>query len=905
MWDEESSDEEIRSVKSIADADEAAQNDSQEDLATSQLGTSGKETAGQQPTGTLSAKLPRQRSRFFGYEDENTDSPVRGASTVRETMRRRKTMRQEHLYALMDRANKRHEEAETRRRMADTRKEAIAADWMRIMIPLVFAYRLDRTREIHHAIKLFVRRLAPIARLKQLRLRRKRLTEAALQSPDLVVPTVELLMKDSLLSLFGTAHLRTILPALKPEFFLAGHNLVFQGEEGNECYVMASGVVDVFVRGTDKDGEHVSTWVATKHPGDVIGSIGMISGARRMSRCTCKTNVVAYVIWRKQFLTAGADENVMKSAMVEVRRLHELNIPKIYADAVSGEALSRYPLFRQVDVSVLAKLKQLDLFTAAVYRPGDIVITAGSLSSKMIFVLHGTASVLREKKCTFTQPAVEVFANMSDVSNFASKGKRKEHFADNHAEASKGSTVGTLSACTVIGGPMFLLMEPYQLTVVAQTSLDCLIVESRAFLQVMVKYPSALHQMRRNACEAMAAWIKPMSRLTALQALFPDVAAGAINQLRTSRHHWFDFQPVVVNRGETLDFDASNRDAYIVVGGALEGVDSKGAPVMWPSAPLLFFGNYVTGARVTMRVEAWKISRRNFLSVLRAVLDDDRLGKVYVEMHNQFEARTGKAAQFEEARGISIPNPLLGAQPPAPPPERSAAARAQQRKAQRAVQKRRASTTSTDTDTGNEPSAMAAAQDTARTEDNGHSTESSPPALQPLNSSNGRRRSSVYIVEEGMAPLTTEDSAQEPPPPSSTPPPRSVPVLPSGFGMGVSRVPMQAAIAKAVKHATRNRSPTRSPSPRLPPIPPRKWNVKPPADNHCGTAPMQLSDPYARLFGDTEVAEILRDEGHGAKAPAADKPATARASAAVRHHVNLDAVRKTATARRRQKAATM
>ena len=828
---------------------------------------------------------PRRNTRFFGMEGD-LECSGKGDASVRANMLRRRTMRQEHLQQLVDRANKRLEVAQNRRQFLKTEPDAkAAAMWMSILAAYVFVYRLDNRRGIHFALSLFARRLGPVTRLKQLRMKRKHTAQRLLKLQDLRHPVPEDLMKDKILQHFGPVHARSIVPTMTTRVYLKGETLMYQGESGEECFFVSYGEVGIAVRSGKADGKAIETVVATGHPGSTQGAMGMISGEQRQARVFALTDVVVFVIRRHDFVRSSSDATIMDLALAEIQRQHRENIPKIYAASVDGSALSKFHLFKGAPAELLNQFRARNLLKASVFHAGEIIVPAGSPSNRLHFILSGTVMSHKEKKTvSAVENPAELLASMSDASLLVTKGDRKGFFQRSVEESLKAG-VGVLKERSAIGGPAFLLMEPYPLTLVAQTPVDTISIESRDFVQLLLEDPSTFKHMRSQACDALASWLKPMQKHVMLQAMFPDLGATTMNSLRVhQRRGWFDPVPQVLLRGEIIDFDPDNRYAYIVVSGSFDGISSTrpGQPVMWPAAPVLFFSHVSLKAKVSHRVEAWRISRRDFLSVLRAALNEEKMSQLYMELASHVEQRPGKAPQFEELPGVTIPNPFLGSAPPPPPPLPGVAANRRRRE-------RRASVASHGSDKpsaeGNESIPVIGIED----EEMGARMDRASCAPSTPSRS---RRSSVLVLDVDESPPSDDRHPMLPEKRSR------IPLLPSNFGTRKCHVPMNVAIeaASAQLHRPRSTSPRPAVSPRRPQL---AQTARP-----SGAMAVTTSDPYERLFGQTEVAEILRETDHfvphppSGKGVAMSKSAPATFSRASRHSVRLDDVRRTAKTRR-------
>lgn len=909
------------------------------------------------------------KTRFVGFElSDSCTSPVspshaqmrssgRRKSTVedvRATAKRRHTVRLERLHDLRDKANKRHEVAQSRRLFLETKRDAQSACmWMSILGALVFADRANHCRHKHYAAVLFNRMLAPIVHLKRERIVRKRAHKATLAEHPIEPLQLHHLMNDKLLQLFGAVHLRGVLEHARPVFFAAGATIMYQGEEGQDCYVIMSGEVDIFITAAGADPEQSQQKLMTRGAGSVIGSIGMISGERRSARVRCATHVQAYVVWRKQFLHAAPDPSLMTKALAEVTRQHEQNMPSIYRDSLSGPSLTRFHLFKGIDPVVLSKLQ--DDFHAKVVRPGEVIVNAGEPPTKLILVMHGVVDFYRESRVPLTRAAVEAFANQSDI--LSNKDKpRRQMFLD--AQSGKGTHVGSLGATCLLGGPLFFIMEPAALSVVARTQTDIMILSGQRFLQVLMSDPIVLHELRFNACRAMAAWVKPLTRQQLCTTIFQDVGKtpnSVINALRASRHHAFDVQPVVVNHGELLEFEPGSQDAYIIVSGSVESVGVQHPPYMWPQVPIVFFGNFITAVRVVSRIEAWRITRRNFLAVLRAVLDDDRLNHLFLELFSMYEHRIGKQPTFEDVRGVSIPNPRQGQQPPAPPPDRHG--RAARHSTSQVIRDEQSSSMTTHMRRSSSgPASDPPSGDTVTDSADSYVTAPSTHLTAPAGTHRARKASIVVAEAARSTPppdsVSAPKSADDTPPDdvplpdsgsawpvdtsrrtsrrSSGPQPQRghLPILPASFRAGRGKPPMRRAIQEQVRKDRARLSPTRVRSPPVSPtravahaepatvaLPMIGGPEMPVLKQDTGAQPAySVSDPFARVFGDTDEAFFYREEmdrpapkkitGRGGRNVGAHSLVSHSARGPTAHTLRKDAIRRSQSPRSGTSGAT-
>jgi CRP-like cAMP-binding protein len=788
---------------------------------------------------------------------------TRKTSDVRAQAADRKAERLRELRQQQSRANTRHEIAESRRHFLETKRDAhVSCMWWSCVSAFIFAMRVEQEKRQHFAAMLFMKQLTPIVALKRARMWRARAKEKAMSAGDGKKElTTAMLLKDPMLRLFGEDHLRRIVPLAKQMFFTKGYNLMYAREEGTEAYVIMSGSISIHVRRpSSKPGESATMKVAELGPGAIVGSIGMISGEKRMARVYCETDVVVYTIDRKYFLSSGTDPAIMEKAMGEVRKLHEENMPKIYADDLSGEALQRYHIFQGVDPAVLNQMRAD--FKPSVLRPGEILLSAGDRMPGLIVIPHGTVEFLREQRVALRKSAIETVANQSDIN--VGRGSRRKVYETIGQATGKGTIAAEVSGKLIVGGPLFIAREPCHLTIVARSHVDVMTLSNDSFLRCVMGDPAAFKLIRQNASAAMAAWMKPLSRSAFLASVFADTTLAYSPSVRGSRAvamvHANNLPSAVIGADELLEFGDGCRDAYIIVSGSVENVtplvSTPGGTVMWPPAPILFFGNIRMSVRVTSRVEVWRLPREHFVKMVRATLGDKSLGEFYTDMmhkYDQLTGNTGRSPIFEEVPGVNMPNPTMGnAPPPPPPPDRAAR------------KKRTSNVTPKHSDDVDDKSPEQQLSPNSRHSSGGFGSgavlETEGEVVAPPNFRHTRRRSSVTIQSDAaqMFPRGQEAEDDDDDESSSEHSGYSLPFLP----WRAKQPPMKALIKDTIRKEHDRRLPVVSPrmsSPAAPaasPKPPSAYPLKP-------TRPTVASDPYERLFGETDTAEYWRREDTG------------------------------------------
>jgi CRP/FNR family transcriptional regulator, cyclic AMP receptor protein len=88
------------------------------------------------------------------------------------------------------------------------------------------------------------------------------------------------------------AELRRLAAAVEVAAVPAGTTLCRQGESGHECYVVASGEVDVLID---------DVCVATLGPGEVVGELSLLDHGPRTATVVARTPLDLFVIPQRRF----------------------------------------------------------------------------------------------------------------------------------------------------------------------------------------------------------------------------------------------------------------------------------------------------------------------------------------------------------------------------------------------------------------------------------------------------------------------------------------------------------------------------------------------------------------------------------------------------------------------------
>jgi CRP-like cAMP-binding protein len=100
---------------------------------------------------------------------------------------------------------------------------------------------------------------------------------------------------------------------LRREWIAPGMDLIVQGGEAGQLYVLRSGKVDVF-----RDGSHITT-IAT--PGSVIGEMGVLLGVPHTATVKAVTEAEFFVIDNALDVLAAKPELLLQIARLLARRV--------------------------------------------------------------------------------------------------------------------------------------------------------------------------------------------------------------------------------------------------------------------------------------------------------------------------------------------------------------------------------------------------------------------------------------------------------------------------------------------------------------------------------------------------------------------------------------------------------
>lgn len=100
---------------------------------------------------------------------------------------------------------------------------------------------------------------------------------------------------------------------IAPRAFTEGAVMLREGDAGDSLFVVVSGEVDVSIREGDAD-KGAARWLARLGPGDIVGEMSLMTGARRSATVSAVTPVIVLDV------TKSAIEPILNDAPALVER---------------------------------------------------------------------------------------------------------------------------------------------------------------------------------------------------------------------------------------------------------------------------------------------------------------------------------------------------------------------------------------------------------------------------------------------------------------------------------------------------------------------------------------------------------------------------------------------------------
>mmetsp|Transcript_3360 Transcript_3360/g.4962 ORF Transcript_3360/g.4962 Transcript_3360/m.4962 type:complete len:569 (+) Transcript_3360:149-1855(+) len=166
---------------------------------------------------------------------------------------------------------------------------------------------------------------------------------------------------------------KTIFDAMVERVFEAGKEIIREGADGDNFYVMGKGVAEIFKANPDT-GESEKIKEATE--GDVFGELALIYGRPRAATVKAKTEVKCWAIDRNTF------RQIMMKATVAKRKLYQEFLKKVK------------PLQELNDYE---RLRVADALIPCEYRDGDVIIKQGAQGYSFFIIVEGSVSVTKNE----------------------------------------------------------------------------------------------------------------------------------------------------------------------------------------------------------------------------------------------------------------------------------------------------------------------------------------------------------------------------------------------------------------------------------------------------------------------------------------------------------------------------
>lgn len=204
-----------------------------------------------------------------------------------------------------------------------------------------------------------------------------------------------------------------------------GETLVTEGEQGNLCFLVDSGELNVSVGGTVVD---------TVRAGAVFGELSLIYNVPRTATIVASSQVSLWVLHRTVF------QRTLRAESISRRR-------EIYT------ALKMAPMFKSLADRQLSRLA--DVSEIESFGPGETIVKEGEIGQAMYIIKLGQAVVSQE---------------MADEALHGGEPKRSK-------------LCGILQGGEYFGERALLTEEPRSATVAAVSPVECLRIDRTAFME--------------------------------------------------------------------------------------------------------------------------------------------------------------------------------------------------------------------------------------------------------------------------------------------------------------------------------------------------------------------------------------------------------------------------------------
>ena len=169
------------------------------------------------------------------------------------------------------------------------------------------------------------------------------------------------------------AQLQQLQKAMMEHHVEAGSNVITQGEKGNHYYIVDSGELDAYVKGSGRTDS--ATVVKSFGPGDSFGELALMYNCPRTATIQARTKAVLWSLDRVSFRSIVLQANTEKASM------YESFLEKVQL----LEPLTRDQRNRMVDA-----------LEEVTYKPGQAIIREGEEGTHFYIIVEGEVSITKE-----------------------------------------------------------------------------------------------------------------------------------------------------------------------------------------------------------------------------------------------------------------------------------------------------------------------------------------------------------------------------------------------------------------------------------------------------------------------------------------------------------------------------
>ena len=214
-----------------------------------------------------------------------------------------------------------------------------------------------------------------------------------------------------------------IFDAMFMKKYSLGEYVMNQGDQGDNFYVIESGIVEVEVNNKP---------VSQITQGGYFGELALIYGTPRAASIKCKSDQL--ILWG---LDRASYRRILMGNTMKKRKMYDEFLSKV-------EILSTLDSFERLQVA--------DALEAVKFHQGDVIIRQGEKGDNFYIIVEGVAKVTQNK---------------------------------GQADVDQAIDVGTLTTGNYFGEISLLLDRPRAATVIAQSSLKCVKLDRERFERVL------------------------------------------------------------------------------------------------------------------------------------------------------------------------------------------------------------------------------------------------------------------------------------------------------------------------------------------------------------------------------------------------------------------------------------